>query len=201
MPDYSLTDQELHYLTDTDFLRTKVMIYQKTDQLLSATQQRIGEYLQEKSPTFPEGVLSRGGKISRGESYRDLPYHVLDFPRKFTREDVFALRTMAWWGHHLSITLHLEGTSFKRYQAQIARQLPQLQAWKWKVCVGDDPWQYHQEESYYQPARRFTEKPWADWMLNRSFCKLSTFFSLKDWEQLPDNAVVFLDRVVQLLKL
>ena len=201
MPDYSLTDQELHYLSDTDFLRTKVVIYQKTDQLLSEVQQQLRQYLKKTAPALPPGVLSRGGKISRGENYRSLPYHVLDFPRKFTKDDIFSLRTMVWWGHHLSVTLHLEGTSFQKYKSLIISQLPQIQTWNWKVCVGEDPWEYHQEESYYQPARRFTEVPWSDWMMKRSFCKLATFIPLKDWEQLPGQAVIFLDRVVQLLKL
>ena len=201
MPDYSLTDKELYYLSDTDFLRTKVIIYQKTDQLLSATQQRLKEYLEHQSPVFPEGVLTRGGKISRGENYQDLPYHVLDFPRKFTREDIFTLRTMVWWGNQLSVTLHLAGDSLEIYRSRIARRLRRLQAWHWKVCVGEDPWQYHQEETYYQPAQRWEEHDWAAWVAKRSFCKLSTFVPFTQWEQLPDHAVIFLDRVVQLLKL
>lgn len=201
MAHYSLTDKELDYLSDTDFLRTKNTIYQKTDQMLSATHQLLREYLSEHSLNFPEGVLIQGGKISRGENYRELPYHVLDFPRKFTREDIFTVRSMVWWGHHLSLTLHIAGDSFDKYKSQLSSKLPLLQAWDWKVCIGDDPWQYHQEESYFQPARRFQEVPWSDWIMKRSWCKLATFTPLNDWEQLPDKAVIFLERIVQLLNL
>jgi hypothetical protein len=34
---------------------------------------------------------------------------VLDYPRIFTEEDVFAFRTLFWWGNYLSFTLHLKG--------------------------------------------------------------------------------------------
>lgn len=198
---YSLTDQELRCLSDTDFLRTKAKVYQKTDQLLSATQQQLRSYMERNPPRFPSGVLSRGGKISRGENYRGLPYHVLDFPRKFTQDDIFALRTMVWWGHHISQTWHASGQSLTVYRSVIAQQLTMLQEWDWQVCVGHDPWQYHREADYYQPARNWNKSTWESWVRDRAFIKLSAFSSLREWEQLPENTVIFMDRIVRLLRL
>jgi hypothetical protein len=34
---------------------------------------------------------------------------VLDFPRNFKQEHVFAFRTLFWWGNFVSFTLHLKG--------------------------------------------------------------------------------------------
>jgi hypothetical protein len=34
---------------------------------------------------------------------------VLDYPRVFTKKDVFAFRTLFWWGKFISFTLHLKG--------------------------------------------------------------------------------------------
>lgn len=201
MPQYSLTSKELQYLTDTDFLRTKSVIYQKTDQLLSTTQQSLKEYVKQKSPVFSEDILVKGGKISRGENYQSLPYHVLDYPRRFANDDTFALRTMVWWGNHISLTIHLAGYSLDFYRTRLRDGLFQLQAWNWQVCIGSDPWQYHQEESYYQSAQVWRSEAWAEWIKKRAFCKFTVFLPLANWDQLPEEAVTFLDRIVTLLDL
>ena len=39
-------------------------------------------------------------KISRGEQYLGLPYVMLDYPRIFSKENVFAIRTFFWWGNY-----------------------------------------------------------------------------------------------------
>jgi hypothetical protein len=201
MSEFSLTNKEARYLADTDFLRTKADIYRKTDQLLAVTQTCLREYITEQSPAFGPQILTRGGKISRGENYRQLPYHVLDYPRRFSTDDVFALRTMVWWGNHLSFTLHLSGHSFSVYRPKLQSGLSKLQQWNWQVCVGTDPWQYIRDDTYYHSAYQWNENEWLEWVENRKFCKFSKFLSLTQWEQLPDEAVIFLDRVVTLLEL
>ena len=58
------------------------------------------------------GELSGGWKepkISKGENYKGLPWVMLDYPRVFGKEDVYAIRTFFLWGHAFSITLHLKG--------------------------------------------------------------------------------------------
>ncbi len=201
MPHFSLTEREFRYLADTDFLRTKVEIYQKTDQLLSVTQERLQDYINRQNPAFGLEVLTRGGKISRGENYRQLPYHVLDYPRRFTAADVFALRTMVWWGNHLSLTLHLAGNSLATYRPELQSGLGQLQQWNWQVCVGTDPWQYVRDNTYYRSAQSWMQNDWPEWVERREFCKFSVFLSLSQWDQLPEEAVIFLDRIVTILEL
>ncbi len=197
----SLTAKELQYLTDTDFLLTKVVINQKVNRLLTATQAQLKAYIQDKSPAFPKTVLIRGGKISQGESYRNLPYQVLDYPRRLSQGDIFSIRTMVWWGHELSITWHLAGESLTHLNPQLKNQLSLMKRWNWQVCVGDDPWQYYQLPSYYQPASSFEANTWKLWLEKRAFCKFAVFFSFSDWDELPQEAVTFLDQVVTLLDL
>ena len=48
---------------------------------------------------IPRGENAYSGKISRGENYRGLPYLILDYPAYFSQKDIFAFRTMFWWGH------------------------------------------------------------------------------------------------------
>jgi len=201
MPEFSLTDKEARYLADTDFLRTKTDIYRKTDQLLAVTQESLREYINHRNPLFGSQILTRGGKISRGENYQQLPYHVLDYPRRFATDDIFALRTMVWWGHHLSITLHLSGHSLLTYRSKLQSGLSQIQQEGWEICVGTDPWQYVQDDTYYRSAHQWTQDDWPEWVERRDFCKFSVFLSLAQWDQLPEKAVIFFDQVVTILGL
>ena len=106
------TPKELQYIHDTDFLLTKAAVSEKVRSLLNQTHDALRQYVAAEHLSFPEGVQARAGKMARGENYHHLPYQILDYPRKFTREDVFALRTMFWWGHFFSVTFQLGGTSW-----------------------------------------------------------------------------------------
>ncbi|MEM9829495.1 MAG: hypothetical protein AAF944_02600 [Bacteroidota bacterium] len=203
MTSFSLTTQELNYLTDTDFLLAKVAIQQKANQLLATTQLQLKEYITNQAPAFPEVVLTEGGKISRGENYQQLPYYVLDYPRLLSQNDVFNLRTMIWWGHELSISWHLAGHSLSHFRPRLESQWATIKHLGWHVCVGDDPWQYHRHPAYFQSTLEldFGEPNWRRWLGQRSFCKFAVFFSLSDWNRLPTQAVTFLDQIVTLLDL
>ena len=67
----------------------------------------------ELSGEWREMMGSRVGwgdpRISRGEQYKGLPWVMLDYPRVFGKENVLAVRTMFWWGHYFTVTLHLKG--------------------------------------------------------------------------------------------
>ena len=66
-------------------------------------------HIQVQSLRLPEAVIQSSPKITRGENYQLLPYVILDYPRCFQKEQVFAIRTMFWWGKGISITLHVSG--------------------------------------------------------------------------------------------
>jgi|SRR5690554_3520881 len=36
-------------------------------------------------------------KVSKGEKHEGLPFLVLDYPRIFGQEDIFAIRYLVWW--------------------------------------------------------------------------------------------------------
>ena len=63
--------------------------------------------------------LNSSPKISKGENYKGLPWLVLDYPRYFNKEDIFAIRTLFWWGNFFSITLHISGKYKMRYEKKI----------------------------------------------------------------------------------
>ena len=195
------TPKELAYIQNTDFLLTKASVSQKVRTLLNQTHDKLQQYITSEQLVFPEGVQARAGKIARGENYRKLPYSILDYPRKFTRGDVFALRTMFWWGHFFSVTFQLGGASWQRYQSAVIRhagELPRLSA---SLCTSDDPWQHHRDRPYYQPVDEMEPDYLRQQLKQQPFLKIAIFLPLSEWTQLPDRALAFFQSMVRLIEL
>lgn len=97
------------------------------------------------------GVEPGDPKVSRGENYRGLPWVMLDFPRVFGRADVFAIRTMFWWGHGFNITLHLKGTFQTLYLPVIRERRVALGAAGFHVGVHPDEWRHEHTAEVFRP--------------------------------------------------
>ena len=195
------TEKELRYMDDTDFLLTKATVSQKVRKLLNQTHDHLGQYISAEHLTFPEGVQARAGKIARGENYQRLPYLLLDYPRKFTQEDVFALRTMFWWGKFFSVTFQLGGESWRRYQPAVLRNAGELLTTSASLCVSDDPWQHHRDRTYYQPVNEMKTVEVRKQLEQHNFLKLAVFLPLEAWSSLPDQALTFFQRMTRLIEL
>ena len=195
------TEKELRYMEDTDFLLTKAEVSRKIRTLLNQTHDQLRHYLAVERFTFPEGTQGRAGKIARGENYRQLPYMMLDYPRKFTQDDVFALRTMFWWGHFFSVTFQLGGTSWHRYQSAAMRNSGELTDASVSLCVSEDPWQHHRDASYYRPTYEMDTEQVRNRLGQQDFLKLAIFLPLNEWSSLPDQALAFFQRMIRLIEL
>ncbi len=195
------TDPELRCLQDTRFLRTKATATQKVQQLLNQTLEELQEYNATQPLTFPEGVQTQAGKLSRGENYRGFPYLVLDYPRKFSQDDVLALRTMFWWGHFYSITFQLGGASWQRYRPAVQRNLSHLYGTSTWLCVNDDPWQHHRQPDNYRPLDTLSAEEQQNQFIEANFLKLARFLPVDAWELLPQSASLFLGEMVELIEL
>ena len=95
----TLSTAELQFVQDTQFLLAKHRIADKLQALFGQAEASIQAVLNSAQNTgVPADALAISGKLSRGENYQQLPYMILDFPRKFKGNEVFAYRTMFWWG-------------------------------------------------------------------------------------------------------
>ncbi len=195
------TDQEMRCLQDTHFLRTKAIAIKKVQQLLNQTHEELQQWLAAHPRTFPEEVQVRVGKISRGENYRGFPYLVLDYPRRFGQDDVFALRTMFWWGHYYSVTFQLGGASWHRYRPAVLRNLPHLVGTSTWLCVSDDPWQHHRRPDNYRPLDTLSVEEQQNHVAQTNFLKLARFLPVDAWELLPPTAPLFLGEMIELIEL
>ena len=119
-------------------------------------------------------------KISRGENYKGLPWVVLDCPRAFGREDVLAIRTLFWWGHYFSVTLHLKGKYKDMYLPVIREHIHVLAGAGFHLSISDDEWRHELDSHNYQPIVEGMDTTILD---ERTFLKLSAKCGLDRWEE------------------
>ena len=145
-----LSSAEMALASDPSWILTKNSIMGKAVALMA---ELSGEFRAE----WDNSILPAGGnggndpKISKGENYKGLPYVILDYPRHFGREDVFAIRTMFWWGHSFHVTLHLKGKYQAMFLPVIRQRLSMLAAAGFQVAVSEDEWQHELSPENYRP--------------------------------------------------
>jgi hypothetical protein len=148
---------------------------------------------------LPAGFLTEGlplnwatPKISKGENYKGLPYMVLDYPRAFGREDVFAIRTFFWWGHYFSVTLHLKGRYETLFFTVIREHIALLADAGFHINVSEDEWRHELDSDNYIPLQECTDTVLQK---ERKFLKLSARLSLDRWNE-ADIVLLELFRVL-----
>jgi hypothetical protein len=134
-------------------------------------------------------------KISRGENYKGLPWIILDYPRHFDKQNVFAIRTMFWWGHFFSITLHLTGAYKKEAEKKLIADFSSLKKREFSICVNEKQWEHHFQKDNYRSLKKLGKKKFEELLSQRSFMKLARNIPVKKWE----DATAFLFRDFKLL--
>ena len=140
------------------------------------------------------GVGPGNAKISRGENYLGLPWVILDYPRLFGREDVLAIRTMFWWGHPFSVTLHLKG----RYQALYVPVIERRRGWLaeagFRAGVGEDEWRHEHVPDNYREVSSVEDLDGGG-----DFLKLSAAVELHRWENVPEELMSMFKTLISVL--
>jgi hypothetical protein len=170
-----LSPEEMRLVTDPGWILTKNSIIVKVVQLFAGLSE---QYRAVWEGGAPDGERV-GPKISKGENYRGLPYVMLDYPRLFGKEDVLAIRTMFWWGHAFTTTLHLKGCYQELYLPVIRARWAGLAGEGFHISVGEDEWRHEHVPENYLPM----DGPPGEG--ERSFLKLSARCGLDQWGDAP----------------
>ncbi len=194
-----LSQKEMDLITDTDLILTKNSVLQKVLELLGNVSIRQRNYLQHHPQQLPAEVAGTSPKISKGENYKGLPYYVLDFPRCFEKDDIFAIRTMFWWGHFFSVTLHLSGSYKKKYQERIIASYELIRDNDFYYCINDGAWEHHFEESNYTLLQTIQLPELEAGTQKRSFIKLAQKFSLLRWNEAEELLTVSFEQMMGIL--
>ena len=118
------TSTELKTLHNSKFFEIKASATKKTDAMLAGVRDTLKKEIEKNNFRFPKEVDVRMGKIFRGENYNGLPYLVLDYPKHFSKDSVFAFRALFWWGNFFSFTLHLQGKALEKQRKKLISRIP-----------------------------------------------------------------------------
>lgn len=194
----ALHDDELRVLKDSEFLLLKHQVSEKVICYLADIERALREEIKSGNFPFPEGAFLKAGKISKGDNYRLLPYFILDYPRLFSRKEVFSYRTMLWWGNHFSCTLHVSGSGLNTFRNALAENIPGNES-LW-FCVNEHPWDYHFDPANYLPATRLTSDDINRHIDRTGFMKISDYLPLTRWQEFKSFTLTSFARFLRCLK-
>ncbi|HMK05070.1 MAG TPA: hypothetical protein VK489_12790 [Ferruginibacter sp.] len=180
----TLSDEEQQLVNNSNWILTKRVIVEKVYHLFGNLSAVIGSAV-EKETWLPLPVVRSTGKISRGENYRLLPYVLLDHPRCFDTENIFAVRTMFWWGNFFSITLQLSGTYKKMFEDKLSKNIKGLRANEFYLCINEDQWQHNFDEDNYIAVNQLTDEETGSHIRQKPFIKLAVKLPLDRWNEMP----------------
>ncbi len=181
-----LSAEEAALMMNADIILTKNRILEKVKDLLKLIQDDQQHYLSDNT-ALPATVRSVSPKISKGENYNGLPYLVLDQPRLFLKEDMYAIRTMFWWGNYFSTTLLLSGKYKSELQERFINSYDTLKQEANYICINADPWQHHFESGNFEKIGSLSKIEWESTIRKHPFLKISRQIPLTQWENVREN--------------
>lgn len=178
-----LSTFETELVNNTEWIFTKQKIIEKVHHLFGLLQNSYKNLL-ENNKGLPQEILEKkGAKISKGENYNGLPYLILDYPAIFSKENIFAIRTMFWWGNFFSISLHLSGKYFK-YTKETENWFPYLREKKFFVCINEKEWEHDFSPGNFISVNNLNEQQIAQ-IISKPFFKTGKNIELSKWESAP----------------
>ncbi|HEU5166907.1 MAG TPA: hypothetical protein VFU29_15260 [Chitinophagaceae bacterium] len=178
---------EVELVSSPDIILTKNAILQKIKSFLEQLQLKQHDILQKYSSHFPEEILKISPKISRGENYKGLPWLVLDNPRYFQHNNIFAIRTMFWWGNFFSITLHLSGNNKDGFLKKIIGYFSLLGESDFFIYTGQKEWEHDIDPSSYKSISSLNKDELEKVVTENSFLKLAVKFPIDSLEAIEDK--------------
>ena len=184
----TLSAAELDLAMDPQVMLMKNAVIDAVYGLFGRVAERQSEILSPLRPLFGE-AFDLPPKISRGEKYRGLPYVMLDNPRSFTSHDILAVRTLFWWGHFFSVTIHLRGRWLERFEPGILASRARLAAGGFHVSTGAQEWEHHFGSDNYRPVESVGEEEWKGGFSDPGFVKLALRHPISRFAELEDLLV------------
>jgi hypothetical protein len=181
-----LSPEEMGLLCNAEWILTKNSILQKGRQLLASIADAQRMIMENVSPALPEDILRIPAKISKGENYQGLPYLILDQPRYFGKGQVFAIRTMLWWGRMFSITLHLTGSCKAIYGDRIANNFAIWKENDFSICIHEEEWEHHFETDNYVSVSTIGASSFSAEIGKKGFIKLAKKIPLEKWDEMQE---------------
>jgi hypothetical protein len=194
-----ISDDELQLVCSTAWILTKRKIIDKINLLLGEISEQQKLIIEKEKNWLPDAVVQSTPKIARGENYLQLPYLLLDYPRCFEGENIFAVRTMFWWGNFFSITLHLSGMHKQMFQQNLIENIKYFKQDIF-ICINENQWQHHFEADNYVAVNKLSKDELERTLEEKHFIKLAVKFPLQSWTAIPAMLDESFAEIIKMLK-
>ena len=184
VPKLTLSAEELQLVTNTQWILTKRVIIDKVNSLFGNLSVVFKNHITANNFFLQPAIVQSTPKIAKGENYLELPYVLLDYPRCFDKENIFAVRTMFWWGNFFSITLHLSGKYKQTFEAALHKNIQNLVQNDFYVCINEDEWQHHFNTDNYMPVNKLMPNEINN-ITQTHFIKVAIKFPVEKWDTMP----------------
>ena len=178
---------EMELVSSPDIILTKNAILQKIKSFFEEVQMKQQDILKKYSSPLLEEVIKISPKISRGENYKGLPWLVLDNPRHFQHNNIFAIRTMFWWGNFFSITLHVSGNNKNDLLKNLTQNASFLAKNDFYIYDGTKEWEHDIDPDSYKKLSAINEDELQKIFSANSFLKLAIKFTVESLEAVEDK--------------
>ncbi|WKK84798.1 hypothetical protein QYS48_22215 [Marivirga arenosa] len=192
------TTQELDLASDPTILLIKYRMMEKVWDYLEEIHKEFRTHLKKISTHIPKEINLNHGKISKGENYKRLPYSILDYPAYFSKEDIFAYRTMFYWGNFFSSTFHLQGDYLNKFGDLFIDHFKSDESTYF--CINRKPWDYHYEKSNYVKFHTLSLTEISDHIDETGFIKISKKFPVEEMPERKEDVLSFLLEGLELFK-
>jgi len=192
-----LSPDELLLVQNGEWILTKNTVIQKVYNLFGLLAENVKSSIADH---LPVEVAEISAKISKGENYNGLPYVMFDYPRFFTKKDVFAIRTFFWWANYFSVTLHLKGEYKQIFAETIFKNISLLAEKNFYISVTEDEWQHDMDEKNYILLSSMKNDLQQKYFLQSSFLKLSAKIDLSKWNESETELLNLYEVIFESLK-
>ncbi len=194
-----LSKYETEVIKNVDWILTKQVIIEKIYSFFGEMHE-VYKAISDNEKRLPsEFHVIKNGKISKGENYLGLPYVILDYPAMFERDNIFAIRTMFWWGNFFSITLHISGKN-RMHNINFPSLLSPLKEKDFFVCINEDEWQHNFDGTNYIAVNEMDKKQWG-LVCAKDFFKISKKIELTNWNETPQFLEKFYRELIELINI
>ena len=194
-----LSTLEMELVNNKEWIFTKKQIIEKVYLLFGDLHHSYRKIVEDEKQFLPAIFQRPGGKISKGENYKGLPYLILDYPAIFSKENIFAIRTMFWWGNFFSISLHLSGENFKNTNP-VSHLLASFQRNNFFVCINENEWEHSFHSTNFIDIKEMGEGQIKN-ICKKDFFKVAKKIELSEWNNAPDFLEQSFKEIIGVIKI
>lgn len=195
----TLSADEQQLVNNTEWILTKHKIMDTVNRMLVNISEQQKQVIANEKYWLPDAVVRSTPKIAKGENYLQLPYMLLDYPRCFDANNIFAVRTMFWWGNFFSITLHVSGIYKENFQKKIIANMNVLRQDLF-ICINENQWQHNFNADNYMDVKEMSVESLLDMIEQKPFIKLAIKFPLQLWNDIPQLLDDAFTKIITMLK-